>query len=408
MKRLSRWMAVGLVLLGTSRAVAQVAIGENVSLNLNALIQAGYTADYGNFVSSDHGITVGGSAELGGSYYSPSFLSFTVNPYYGQSRANSSSQSISDSSGVSASANIFSGSNYPGSISYNKSYNSSGIFGLPGFPNYTTHGNGDDLNIGWGVNKPGLPSLSFSFLEGHTDYSLYGENTDSTSAFHAFNVHAYYQVAGFNLNGGYLNAASQSQFPEIFTDQQPQTADSSNNSFTFGASHKLPWYGAFNANYNHAYFTSDYADTTYSGAIDTVNAAVTFHPLSRLDVGMSTNYTNNLLGTLYQNILTSGGVIQQNTPGTNSTSVDVDGYGSYKITDHIFTIANAEYRQQSYLGSSFNGTVVSGSVTYWKHLLGGTFSSVFSMSESQNSTTSGNTTGLLALVNYSRQIAGGL
>ena len=140
MKRLSRWMAVGLVLLGVSRAVAQVAIGENISLNLNALIQAGYTADYGNFVTSDHGLTAGGSANLGGYYYSPSFLSFTVNPYYGQSRANSSSQSISDSSGVSASANIFSGSNYPGSISYNKSYNSSGIFGLPGFPNYTTHG----------------------------------------------------------------------------------------------------------------------------------------------------------------------------------------------------------------------------------------------------------------------------
>ncbi len=124
-------------------------------MDLNALIQAGYTADYGNFVNSDHGFTFGGNASLTGSYYSPGFLSFTVSPYYNQSRLNSSSQSISDSSGVSASANIFSGSNYPGSISYNKSYNSTGIFGLPGFPNYTTNGNSDALNIGWGINQAG-------------------------------------------------------------------------------------------------------------------------------------------------------------------------------------------------------------------------------------------------------------
>ena len=169
MKRCSIWMAAGLFFFAVSRAPAQVTIGENVSMNLNALVQAGYTGDYGNLINSDHGVTFGGNAQLGGSYYSPSFLSFAVNPYYNQSRLNSASQSISDSSGVSASANIFSGSNYPGSISYNYSYDTSGIFGLPGFPNYDTHGNGDALNIGWGVNKPGLPSVSFNFLEGHTD-----------------------------------------------------------------------------------------------------------------------------------------------------------------------------------------------------------------------------------------------
>jgi hypothetical protein len=400
------WMAVVLLLAGGSLAQAQVTVGDNVSLDLNALAQAGYTADYGNFVNSDHGFTFGGAANLTGSYYSPGFLSFTVSPYYNQSRANSSSQSISDSSGVSASANIFSGSNYPGSISYNKSYNSTGIFGLPGFPNYTTNGNGDALNIGWGINRPGLPSVSLAFLEGHTDYSIYGENSDSTSAFHSFNAHAYYQVAGFNLNGGYVNSATQSQFPQIFTNQQLETADSSTNSFNFGASHKLPWYGVFTANYNHSYFNSDYADTTYSGAVDVVNTAATFHPIDRLDVGLSSNYTNNLLGALYQNIITSGGVIQQNTPGTTSTSFDVDGYGSYKVTEHIFALGSVEYREQSYLGSSFNGTTVTGSVTYWKHLLGGTFSSVFSISRSDNNTTSQATTGLVALANYSRQIGG--
>ena len=130
-----------------------------------------------------------------------------------------------------------------------------------------------------------------------------------------------------------MNYANHSQFPEIFTNNQQETSDSSNNSFSFGASHKLPWYGSFTANFTHSYFTSDYSDTTYSGAVDTANAAATFHPLDKLNIGVSSSYTNDLLGSLYQNIITSGGVIQQNTPGTTSTSFNVDGYGSYKFAE---------------------------------------------------------------------------
>ncbi len=406
MKRLGTWMAVVLLLAGGSRVWAQVTVGENVTLDMNALLQAGYTGDYGNFVNSDHGVTFGGNASLTGSYYSPSFLSFTVSPYYNQSRLNSTSQSISDSSGVSASANIFSGSNYPGSISYSKSYNSTGLFGVPGFPNYNTNGNADALNIGWAFNRPGLPNISFAFLEGHTDYTIYGENSPSTSAFHSFNVNASYQIAGFSLTGGYLNALTHSQFPEIFTNQQTETLDSSNNGFNFGASHMLPWNGAFSVHYSHSYFNSDYTNTTYSGAVDTVSAASTFHPFGNLTFGVSSNYTNNLLGALYQNIITSGGVIQQNTPGTSSTSFNVNGFGSYKISDNLFALANVNYVEQSYLGSSYNGTTITGGVTYWKRLWSGVFSSSVSVSDSNNSTTNQSNIGLVALANYSRQIGG--
>jgi hypothetical protein len=399
-------MAVVLLLAGGSLTQAQVTVGDNVSLNLNALVQAGYTADYGNFVNSDHGFTFGGNASLTGSYYSPAFLSFTVSPYYNQSRLNSSSQSLSDSSGVSASANVFSGSNYPGSLSYNKSYNSTGIFGLPGFPNYNTNGNSDALNIGWGINKPGLPNIYAAFLEGHSDYTIYGENSDSTSAFHAFNVNASYQLAGFNLTANYVNYANHSQFPEVFTNNQQETSDSTNNSFSVGASHKLPWYGSFSANFTHSYFTSDYTDTSYSGAVDTANANANFHPLDKLNLGISSGYTNNLLGSIYQNFITSGGVIQQNIPGTTSTSFNVDGYGSYKFADNFFALANVSYIQQSYLGSSYDGTTVTGTLTYWKRVWSGVFSSSFGVSDSVNSTTSQSNIGLVALANYSRQFGG--
>jgi hypothetical protein len=61
---------------------------------------------------------VNGSATAAGYYYNPNFVSFNLSPYYGQSRANSDSQSISDSSGVNLSTGIFSGSHFPGQISY--------------------------------------------------------------------------------------------------------------------------------------------------------------------------------------------------------------------------------------------------------------------------------------------------
>ena len=130
---------------------------------------------------------------------------------------------------------------------------------------------------------------------------------------------------------------------------------------------------------------------------------MTFHPLNKLDVGVSSNYTNNLLGSLYQNILTSGGVIAQNTPGTTSSSIDVNGFGSYKLTQHIFTLGNIDYRQQSYRAAASPVRPVAGSVTYWHPMMGGTFSSVVGVNHSPPNPAPRASTGFLALANYSRR-----
>ena len=68
------------------RASAQVNAGE-ASLNLNGTISAGYSDDYSNLAGSDHSIVGAGTADLSGSYYNPNFLSFDIQPFYNQSRA---------------------------------------------------------------------------------------------------------------------------------------------------------------------------------------------------------------------------------------------------------------------------------------------------------------------------------
>ena len=119
------------ILAFASCASAQVTHGET-SLNLNGTVSAGYSDDYSNLAASDHSVLFGGTADLSGSYFNPNFLSFEIQPFYNQSRDNSTSQSLTDSSGVNLNARIFGGSHYPGSISYSTTLNSSGNFGVPG------------------------------------------------------------------------------------------------------------------------------------------------------------------------------------------------------------------------------------------------------------------------------------
>jgi hypothetical protein len=393
-----------MVLAAATRMPAQVTVGNDVSMNLNGQISAGYTGDYGNQIVSDHGFTAGGNATLTGSYYTPSFLSFQVSPYYNQSRDNSTSQSISDSSGVLASVSLFSGSNYPGSVSVSKTYDSLGTFGVPGLPNYTTHGNSDGFNVGWGVNVPDLPQLSLNYSQGTNDYSIYGTDTNGTSDYHNFNAHAFYRVDGFTLNGGYVYNQTHAEYPLILQTQQLESLDNDGSSYSFGASHDLPFHGTFGANFNRSDFTSDFSDGRYTGTVDTFNSSASFHPAAELTLGADFNYTDNLLGTLYQNIISAGGILQQSTPGQSSDSWDASALASYNLTKHWIFYGTFEHRDQSYFGSSFGSNSLTGSVNYWNRFLGGALSTVLSVTRTTEDTANQSTVGLLTVVNYSRRI----
>lgn len=434
MKRLATWIGWALLLVLVSRAAAQVQVGENLRMNLNGQASVGYINDYGNQTASDHGITFGGNANLTGSYYDPNFLSFNVNPFYGQSRLNSTYQSNSSASGVAAAASIFGGSNFPGSISYSRVYNSDGTFGIPGTPNYTTHGNSDAFGINWGVNVPSYPTVAVGYQQGSNNFSIYGENGNDSSSFHAFNLRSNYQVAGFQLYGGYERSTSHSELPEFLTNQQPQNSEASGDTFTFGVGHQLPLHGNFSANYNRSEFSSTYgvtlnsAGTIYSGTVNSINANVYVNPVERLNVGVNTNYTDNLLGSLYQPILTSGVVVQQVIPGQSTHSLDVTAYSNYVLSKHWNLNGSAEYRDQSGLvvitptgglaspsyGGSISSEVFTGTATYVNTVKGGVLSALIGVQQDTiNTYSNSSTVGAIGSVNYSHEfgswsLAGGL
>jgi hypothetical protein len=396
---------MGLLVLGLALpAPAQVTVGDDLSMKLNAMISTGYTADYGNVVDSDHGFTFGGNADLSGSYYNPNFVSFHLQPYYNESRANSNYQSISDSSGLSASAAIFSGSHFPGTISYSKNYNSEGNYGIPGIANYTTHGDSDTLAVGWGVNLPDKPTLGLSFLEGHNDYSLYGAETGGESAFHSFGANSAYTLAGFNLTGMYHYNTNHAEIPELISAGTSEQMNSDSNSFGFGVGHRLPLNGAFAAGANRSDTGADFPSGSYNATIDTLSAGVSFNPIQKLTFGTNAQYNDNLSGTLYNAIVTAGVAVPESNLRMSSHALDVNNYVSYRLPLHLTLMGTVDHRQQEIFGTSITDNAYTGTLSYANSLLGGFISAVGGVTQNVVDVRNQSALGLLGSLNYSRRV----
>ena len=390
------------------RAAGQVNAGET-RLSLNATISAGYSDDYTNLGASDHSIAGSGSADLFGSYYNPNFLSFDIQPFYNQSRLNSNFQSITASSGLNASAKIFGGSHFPGSISYSTAFNSSGNYGVPGLANFITHGNNDVLAVTWGAHPDHLPSLEFSFANANNDYSIYGASTRGTLHSETFTVTSVYKVAGFNLNGGYQYNDSRTLTPELLTAEVPQHTNSGANSFAFGVGHNLPWNGSFSAAATRLDISTTLGDTTisnnYNTTIDTLTSAVNIAPRAHLNVGADTYYTDNLEGTLYNTLLTAGVTVPQNEAQQSSHDLGLTGYANYQMpAQHLNLHAFLERQQQTFSGISFASDSYNGMAAYSNTLLGGSFNGVLGLTRTSLDTTHQRLLGLNASVNYTHQI----
>ncbi len=407
MKRIVAIIAVSVLVFG-SRAFGQITRGDT-SLDLSATVSAGYTDDFSSNAGSDHSITGAGTADLSGSYYNPNFLSFDIQPYYNQSRVNSNFQSITSSSGVNASVKIFGGSHYGGSISYNTSFNGSGNFNVPGLADFTTHGNNSVLALTWGLHPENLPSLNLSFSNANNSYTVYGADTKGTLHSNTFSVTSAYKIDGFTLNGGYQYNNSTTLTPQFLSAQTAERSDTGANSFSFGIGHPLPWAGTFTAAATRLYLSSNLGDATFSDhfntTIDTVSSAVNLSPLNRLHVGADAYYTDNLEGTLFNTLVTSGVVVPETPTEQASHDLSFTGFANYEMpAQHLILHAFAQRQQQSFLGLSFASTSINGMANYSNQLFGGTFNGLLGITRTSLDTTHQSLLGLNSSVSYTHQI----
>lgn len=411
MKCIARYAGCLLLLVVAQSAKAQVQIGDDLRMNLSGLLTAGYNANYGDQIQSNHSLNAGGDAQLTGSYYNPNFLNFTIAPYYNQSRANSSFQSLTDSSGVSATANFFTGSRFPGYVSYNYARNSTGTFGLTGSPNFTTIGTGQGFGVGWSALLPNWPTFSVSYSQGDGNGTLYGTNEESSSSTHILNVRSTYQVAGWRLNAQYDHLSISSNFPYFLSGQQGNNFSSSKgNSFGVNGVHDLPWHGSVALTFNHSNYSGDFGSTLQqtTGVTDyttnTETAVVLFHPTVKLGLFVNQTYTDNLNGFLYQNIVNSGAgvpLVQLNSTA-NSSTLTTGAY--YTFTRNLYGQAQLTYYNQAYFDKSYEGSYFSGTVGYGKRILD-TFTVSASVIESTNKFAN-NSLGFIGNLNAFRRFGG--
>jgi len=400
-----------LVLLGIPLfalgSAAQLKVGET-SNNLNGTISAGYNGDFGNQIPSDHSLSFGGTGTLNGYYYNPNFLSYTISPYLNQARDNSSYQSISDASGVNVNSSIFSGSKFPGSINYAKALNSEGNYAIPGVANYTTKGDSDTFGISWSEILPSLPSLSANFQMGSNEYSIYGSNDNGSTNSKSFSLRSGYSLKGFNMSAYFTDGDSHSNIPQILEgSSQPLTSNSSNQGYGFSVGHQLPLHGGFSAAVNRSDVDSSFDGYSYNGAIDTYTGTASFQPTNKFHFSLSSNYSDNLTGTLYEAVTSAGGIVLPPSQTQSSNSLDVQGQSSYAVMANMQLLASADHREQYFLGKNYSSDSYGGGFTYGHGLFGGNFNTAVTVTDNTVSTSSANELGFSGTVNYNRRFSDG-
>ncbi len=414
-----------LLMLLALPAAAQIQIGE-LSTNLNGVVGVGYNDVWGSDISSSHSVNFNGNGTLSGFYYNPNFLNFNLSPYYNQSSQNSESHSLFNSTGFEFNSGIFGGSHFPGSITYAKSWDSEGNFGIPGVPNYTTRGDGQGFGIGWGAFFQGFPSLSANFNTGNSEYSVLGADQNGSNDYKNFNVRSNYSIAGFNLNAGYNIGNSNAQIPLVFGNDTIESVHSNSNSWFVTGSHMLPMHGSSSVSFSRSYINSDYLGYSFNGTIDTLNAFAGIQPTQKLSLSVDMGYSDNLAGSLYQSIIPTSGSTSQATPGAqaqssgitaqqtggvfqqteqSSNALYISGYGAYALAPNLQLNFQAQRREQTFLGTTYAANSYGAGLVYTRPLLGGSMNAAVNFADNTADNSSGNALSFSTNFGYSRSFA---
>jgi hypothetical protein len=402
------WCVLVGILLLTLPSAAQLEVGDT-ALSLSGDIGFNYNGTM-NQGASGHNLGLSGDGNLVGSYYNPNFLNFNVRPFYDRAQSNSVFGAVTNSSGVSSGLNLFSGSHFPGSFSYNKVVNGTGVFGVPGSSvGLASNGNNQGFAVNWSELLPDWPTLMATYAISSSSESIYGTQQESKQTDHDFLLQSTYKLAGFRIAGGYNHRNVNGTFSELLEGiPAPVNTDTSTNNYQVNASHSFPMSGAFSVSYSRTgydYGFHDGSSAASSGASDTLNGNLNFRPITKLSVGFNAAYNDSLLGGLPGQITTAGTSVRAGSPGTFRSFL-VGSDANYQLRTNLGIHVTVNHSQQVFLGQSYGATQFAGSVNYLlQHSLLKGLS--FSVGAVDSATKEGNTgLGFVGNLNYNRKFSG--
>ena len=316
-------------------AQAQKSIGD-LHATANGQLETLYNDAFGNFDSTaGHSLGFAGRGTITGDYYNPDFLSFSLFPYYGRAQDNSETESLTNDSGYLGTLNIFKGSHFPGVAGFQQTWNNEGSFGIPGVAGLTTINNNHSFNIGWSALLPGLPTLSVGFADGGGNSSLVGSPETTDSSARNFNIGSTYNFRSYYMSGGFIHLNNNVDINGL-ENGETETANDSSNQYRFDLHGPIPYrhssmsVGFTRTSYNNADLDSGTGyDTTVTdnGTTDTINGNVGLM-FPKAPVTVSAIYTDNLLGNIEQQLVSSGEVplVSLNSPESRSLTVQASTY----------------------------------------------------------------------------------
>lgn len=401
----TRYALAATLLLWALPLLGQLEVGES-SMQMNGTVSVGYDGSFGQFSPSAHGFAAGGDGYLTGFYYDPKFISFNVHPYYNRNQNNSEFQSITDSSGFNASANLFGGSHFPGFLSFNKNYSSSGSFGLPGSSGLTTSGNGQSFSIGWSELLPDMPTLTATYTVNSGASTIYGSDAQSDSSSKILDLHSEYTLVGTRLRAFFQHGNTGATFPNFVAGEQVVRSDSSSNTYGIAADHRLPLNGQVYGGWHRSSYTYNYSGGQTNSTSDSTNVNAIFRPVEKLTLSTGLNYTTNLSGSLVQEIINAGGVPPPALSEFASHSTQYNASAGYTFLPGLYAQGQVTHWNQVVGGKDFSNTSYGGTVNYnmVRRFLG-SFTFVVGVMDNSNQDGHIGTT-LISNLNFSRRIDG--
>ena len=390
-------------------AAAQMQVGDNLRMNLNGNVGFNYAGGM-NQGQSDHAMGFAGNGQLTGNYYSPNFLNFNVDPFYNRVQSDSVFGSLTNTTGVTSNVNLFNGTHFPGSFSYNRILNGTSAFNVPGSDlGLAQHTNSQTLGIGWSALVPGLPTLSASYAMGKNTNNILGESGENSEKDRTLNLLSTYKWDGFNMTGQFLHRTMNATYGEVLqVGSLPVTTNSSSNSYGGTVQHALPLSGGFSVSYNHLGYGYNYEDSytaKNSGSTSTVNGNASFHPTQKLATNFFANYNDSLLGVIPQPLLNSGTAVNVSTAQTFHSTV-VGSNVFYQIFNCLGVSWEVNHQQQSFLGRTYSATQFGGSANFniGRTILKGLSFSVGAVDTTQQAQNTG--LGFVGNLNYDRKLLG--